>query len=195
MAHGVAAAVEVEIGVAGNVAVGGLIALRLIAQAEGGGGEGVGDAQGQLAGEAALAGGGGVGEGDGVFAVLPALEHPAAEAPGTAMELLGALVGLQGDAHAVDEAARAGDAVGVPPDHRAHIAAVVLVPGHAVVAQHHVHQIAVPVGHPQRAEGCAVGDDLGLQRTAAQDELLHGLSVPGAAKGLLDHCHSDFLLL
>ena len=111
------------------------------------------------------------------------------------MELLGTLVGLQRDAPAVDHTACACDPVGIPAYHSAYVAAAGLVPGHVVIPQHHVHRLAVPVRCAQDAQGRAIGEDLGLQPPAAQDELLHSLSAPGHAKGLLNHCHSNLLLV
>ena len=151
--------------------------------------------QGQCAGEAALPVGGGIGEGDGALAGLPGLEDPVAEPQRAAVELLGALVGLQGHPAAVDEAACAGNAVGAAAHHRPQIAAALLVAVHAVIAQHHVHQLPGPGRYQQGAQRGAEGDDLRLRRAAAQGEPVHGLSLPGGAEGRLDHCHSGLLLV
>ena len=150
--------------------------------------------QGQRAGEAALPVGGVIGEGDGALAGLPGLKDPVAEALGPAVELVGPLVDLQRHPAAVDEAAPAGNAVGVASHHRPQIAAAPLVAAHVVIAQHHVHLFSGPVRHQKGAQGRAKGDDLRLRRAAAQDEPVHRLSLPGCAEGLLDYCHNGLLL-
>ena len=65
VAHGVPAAVEVEVAVVGDVAVGGLVADGLVAEPQPPVRQGVGGGEGQGAGKAALAVGGGVGQAQG----------------------------------------------------------------------------------------------------------------------------------
>ena len=119
MAQDVPGAVEVEIGVIGDVAIGGLVAGGLVAEGEAPVREGVRDPKGQIAGKALLAVGGSVGEDGEVLAGVGHAEHLGREALRAAVELLRPLVGRQGDARAVDEAGGSGNAVGVPAHHRA----------------------------------------------------------------------------
>ena len=190
--HGVAAAVEVEVAVVGQVAVGGLIGGRLIVQGEALLGEGVCDLGRQAAGEAALPVKGGVSKGDGALAGLPGLEALLVKTGGAAVELLGTLVGRQGNDAPVDHAAGPGDAVGVPANDRAQISAVVLIAADAVVAQHHVHMLPVSVRDLQQPQRGPVCQHFRLQMAAAQGILIHSPSVLRRPEGLFHNCHKSF---
>ena len=194
VAHGVAAAVEVEVAVVGDVAEGGLVAGGLVAQGEPPPVQSAGNPQGQRAGKAPLAVGGDVPQGHGALPGLQHAEHPVAEARGPAVELLGPLVGLQRHPPPVDEAGGPGDAVGVPPHSGPQVAAADLVVLHPVEAQHHVHRPARPVRDPEGPQGRAEGDDFRLQPVPAQGQFLHIPPLSVRPEGLSAHSHGGRLL-
>ena len=105
------------------------------------------------------------------------------------MELLGAFVGCQRHGASGDAAVCAGDAVGIASDDRAQIAAVVLIAADAIVAQHHVHHLAVSIRDLQPPQRSSIGQHLRLQAAAAQGIQVHGPSIPGGTEGFFQNCH------
>ena len=117
------------------------------------------------------------------------LEHLPVKAVGPAVQLLGPLVGNQGQLLAVQTASGPGDPVAVPSDDGSQVAAVLLISGDTAVSQHHVQRFPVRARDPQSAQGRAVGDDLRCQGSLAQGIFLYRSAVCGRAEGRSFYCH------
>ena len=111
------------------------------------------------------------------------LPHAVGEALRAAVEVVASVVGLQPVLRAFDLHASAGDAVGAAAHAFARSRGVAEIPLRAAVAQHHVVQTAVAVGHARRHDRGAVGAqrDFGTRGVAhrvAHDGLAFGRHAP-----------------
>ena len=101
------------------------------------------------------------------------------------MQGVGAVIDRQGVFLAVERKLAFGNPVPVTPDHRAEVRAVLDVIGQVVVAEHHVPELAVAVGHLQEDDQTAVIADAGLGAlVVAQREEVHRRAVLRLAEGL-----------
>ena len=108
------------------------------------------------------------------------------------MQGVGAVVDRQRVFLAVERELALGDAVAVAADQRAEVRAVLDVIGQVVVAEHHVAEVAVAVGHLQEDDEAAVIADAGLGAlVVAQRVEVHRGAVLRLAEGL----HGDLSLL
>ena len=108
------------------------------------------------------------------------------EALKAAMQGIGTVIDRQRVFLAVERKLALGDPVPVTPDHGAKVGAVLNVIRQVVVAEHHIIEVAVPVGHLQEDHQAAVIDDAGLRALVIpQREQGHGSAVLHLAEGAL----------
>ena len=176
-----AVARQVVIGVVGEVHHGGLVAFGPVLPGEGAVLQDVGHLRPEVAGEALLPVGGVQGEGDAVFpaGISPQLLVKALSA---AVEGVGPLVGGEAVFRAVHGERGAADAVGTPADGAAEAGVLVPVLLQGVIAQADVRGPALPVRHPERADGGAVGQQLHGNVSVRQPDEGHILP-PQSAEG------------
>ena len=101
------------------------------------------------------------------------------------MQGVGAVIDRQGVFLAVERELAFGNPVPVTPDHGAEVGGVLDVIGQVVVAEHHITEVAVAVGHFQEDDQAAVVADAGLGALViAQRVEVHGDAVLRLAEGL-----------
>ena len=101
--------------------------------------------------------------------------------------MISAVVGFQLVGLAAEGKFRVLDAVGIAAHGGAQVFILALIGIQSIIAQGHIHHLALLVRNIQGDEGSAVGEEGAGELVVVQGDDLHGLAIPGLSKGFALH--------